>query len=412
MTEAAPKPADPRLGPRPLALHLWISGATLMSSAAGWTRWRNGSMPWRRNLNAAAEELDKAVRENDPAAVGRALASEAIDRFSRFLTGIRRYRAHPYRRVPGPSRLVWQGGTAQLHAFGDGNGGGLPVFVVPSLVNRSYILDLMEGRSLMRHLAAQGFRPFLLDWGAPGEVERGFDLSDYFTERLVPAFEAALAEGGGPAAVVGYCLGGTLALPLVQQARASVSGLALLAAPWDFHAVRPDLARATADILQAWLPIYDRMGEMPVDALQALFAGIDPHLALRKFCAFAELDPEGDAARHFVALEDWVNDGVPLAAPVARETLVGWYGENRTAEGQWRVAGETVDPTQIDRPVLAIMPARDRIVPLGCSRPLTEALPQATARVPEAGHIGMITGSRARTQVWEPLVAWLRTLAT
>jgi polyhydroxyalkanoate synthase len=62
-------------------------------------------------------------------------------------------------------------------------------------------------------------------------------------------------------------------------------------------------------------------GELPVDVIQALFAGLDPLLVVRKFVKFAGLDPASPSAAQFVALEDWLNDGVPLAAEVTRECL-------------------------------------------------------------------------------------------
>jgi len=67
---------------------------------------------------------------------------------------------------------------------------------------------------------------------------------------------------------------------------------------------------------------------------------------VRKFLAFARMDPTHPKAAAFVALEDWLNDGVPLAAPVARECLAGWYGANTPATGQWRVAGKVVEAVQ------------------------------------------------------------------
>ena len=62
-------------------------------------------------------------------------------------------------------------------------------------------------------------------------------------------------------------------------------------------------------------------GTLPVDMLQTLFAALDPDGIAQKFRHFSTLDPNSDAATRFVALEDWLNDGVPLAAPVAREKI-------------------------------------------------------------------------------------------
>ena len=116
----------------------------------------------------------------------------------------------------------------------------------------------------------------------------------------------------------------------------------------------------------------DSLGELPVDLLQALFAALDPSLALRKFLAFAALDPDSERARQFVALEDWLNDGVPLAASVARECLGQWYGENATARGAWRLSGRAVLPQRIKLPSLAVIPDQDRIVPPGSALALAQ----------------------------------------
>ena len=68
------------------------------------------------------------------------------------------------------------------------------------------------------------------------------------------------------------------------------------------------------------LPLFIGASDpMPVSVIQGLFMALDPFLAERKFIRFAELDPAGAAAQSFVALEDWINDGVPLARRVALE---------------------------------------------------------------------------------------------
>jgi polyhydroxyalkanoate synthase len=142
-----------------------------------------------------------------------------------------------------------------------------------------------------------------------------------------------------------------------------------------------------------------------------LFTGLDPQTAVRKFLAFARLDPASPRAETFVALEDWLNDGVPLAAGVARECLYGWYGANATVAGTWRIAGRPVDPGQVRLPALSVVPANDRIVPPGSSLALAEALARSETLRPPLGHIGMVASSRAREHAWEPLLAWLKARA-
>jgi polyhydroxyalkanoate synthase len=146
---------------------------------------------------------------------------------------------------------------------------------------------------------------------------------------------------------------------------------------------------------------------LPVDGLQSLFALLDPQLVLRKFAAFAALE-NSDRLRDFLHLEDWLNDGVALAGKVAKECLLGWYGENTPAEGRWRVAGVTVDPSRLEVPTQVMIPAKDRIVPPPSARALARQLPSgAEVLTPSLGHIGMIVGRRAPAQVWAPLSRWL-----
>ena len=85
---------------------------------------------------------------------------------------------------------------------------------------------------MLRFLAGAGLRPLLLDWGWPGEVERGFTLTDYMAGRL----ERALVAVGAPVVLAGYCMGGLLAMAAAQRRPEQVRALALLATPWDFHA--------------------------------------------------------------------------------------------------------------------------------------------------------------------------------
>jgi poly(3-hydroxyalkanoate) synthetase len=282
------------------------------------------------------------------------------------------------------------------------------VLFVPSLVNRAYILDLAEGRSMMRFLAASGLRLLLLDWGWPGPRERSFTLTDYVAGRLEQALLAAVAATGGPVVLAGYCMGGNLALACALRRPDLVRALALLATPWDFHAEDADRARQVGAGLPLLEPVLATTGTLPVDALQALFALLDPDGVAAKYRGFARLDQESLRACMFVALEDWLNDGVPLAAPVARECLSGWYGRNTPMAGEWAVAGAPVKPQALRMPCFVALPDRDRIVPPGSARALADLIPGATLHAPAAGHIGMAAGSNAERALWRPLLDWLR----
>ncbi|HYL32944.1 MAG TPA: alpha/beta fold hydrolase [Stellaceae bacterium] len=406
----SPAPSNrppPRQGPRPLALHLANASLTWLSSQAALPFWKTGSLPWSPNLAAQAAEVAQSLQSLNGAAAEfpAALERELRRRADLFLTGIDRYRHHPYRRsVPGMP-LLWQEGTTRLLDYAPA--GGVPLLAVPSLINRYYILDLANGNSLLRHLATEGIRSFAVDWDAP-LGERKFTLTDYVA-RLERAAEIAVkASGGQKLCVLGYCMGGLFAVALAARRPDLVSSLALLAVPWAFHAERADHAKLLGAMADPFARMFRELGEVPVDVLQALFASLDPLLAVKKFTRFAELAPESPAALGFVALEDWLNDGVALALPSALECLREWYGEDRPGRGEWRVGGKPIVPAEVALPSLVILPATDRIVPPLSAQALATALPKATVMTPPLGHIGMVVARDAPKVVWGKLSAWVK----
>jgi polyhydroxyalkanoate synthase len=254
-----------------------------------------------------------------------------------------------------------------------------------------------------------------MEWGSPGQAEAGFDLAAYGAQRLMPALEKAVALAGGPVPVVGYCMGGTLSVGLAARAPHAVSALVTIGAPWDFAStlgiaggyravIRAQGVRRTEALLDAQGGAF---GMVPVSLFQFLFALINPIQAALKFQKLARLDPDGPAARLFVALEDWLADGVPMPVGAAKELLLGWQIGNAPATGRWRFLGETVDPARVTAPALLFCGASDSIAPPPLALPLAGVLPRAETVVARTGHVGMIVGSAARAEVWRPLAAFL-----
>ncbi|WP_235907554.1 alpha/beta fold hydrolase [Siccirubricoccus phaeus] len=436
----------PRRGPRPLPLHLSLAGMRRVAALAALPLLGPAGMCQGNNKgsNSSNKRSNKGSPPSSPgspswnpawprssagrqemARIAAALAAgghraeafqEAVLRVlarqdAALIGGIAAYRRQAPPEGPPPPPAIWtEGGSALRDYGGHGGAGGPALLVVPSLVNRARVLDLLPDSSCLRFLAASGARPLLLEWGEPGALERGFTLTDYIAGRLERALAAAVAATGGKVVLVGYCMGGLLALAAAQRCPDRVAALALWAVPWDFWAGGAAEARALAATLPALEPLLELSGALPVEALQALFALPDPFGVAAKYRGFARLDPEGPAARRFGALEDWLNDGVPLVAPVARECLAGWYGANSPARGVWRVAGEAVSPARLGLPAFLAVPSRDRIVPPASALALARLLPGAALHRAAAGHVGMVAGRGAEAALWRPFLAWLRQL--
>ena len=383
--------------------------STLLTSWAVLPSWRSGSFAWKPHLAPEAERLAQEIDTVGDETFKNALTAESRRRVDAFLDGVEAYRRHPYRRAVPDAPEIWREGTTRLLDFRTDGTDGPPVLVVPSLINRSYILDLSPRRSLMRSLAARGLRPFLVDWGAPGAEERDFGLDAYVAGRLSRILDVVVGEAGRPA-VVGYCMGGLVALGLGLLRLDAVRGVGLLATPWDFHQPNDHQGRMVAALRPALEATLEAFGELPLDALQAMFATVDPGGIERKFRTFGQLKMTGAKARDFVALEDWLNDGVPLTARVARQTLFDWYVDNLPARDAWRLGGQTISPGRLLRPALLMVPSRDRIVPPASAMALAKKLADCRVKVVDSGHIGMVSGARAGTDVYAVLAKWLHRL--
>lgn len=391
---------------------MWSNSALAWPSLkAAWQSSKAGQE--QSQLQRGLASLGADLQAAEEGALLAALTAEGHRRLEGFLDGVASYRHHAYRRAMPERPVLWREGTTLLRDYRDRSRGRADssaprVLVIPSLINRYYILDLSPDSSFLADLAGRGMAPFVVDWDAPGPQEQGFDLTHYIAGRLEGALDAVRREPGGPILVLGYCMGGMLALALALRRQSDLAGLVCLATPWDFHAEAGTQAQLIGEMGKRLDPLFQILGEMPVDLLQSFFAALDPLSILAKFRRFGTLPPESESAAKFVALEDWLNDGVGLAAPVARECLGDWYGANTPGRGQWQIDGKAMTPEALDLPALAMVPAGDRIVPPKSALGLAQRLRRGETQAPAAGHIGMMVGGGARTKVWDPLEAWIR----
>lgn len=298
------------------------------------------------------------------------------------LEGLRRYQS--VRDVPAPRTrpILHRRAGAALRDCG---GSGEPVVLVPSLINPPHILDLDAGSSLADGLAAAGNRVLLLDWGA-AQNRRGLDLDGHVEQLLLPL----LAEAGATL-LVGYCLGGTLALRAAALAPA-VRGVATIASPWRFDAYP---AEARAGLLSAWgasRSASASLGYCPMEVLQTAFWQIDPGRVVAKYAAFATLAEQSPEQRRFVMLEDWANMGEPLPLPAAAQLVERLFGDGTEGFGPLPACS-----------LLHFTAANDRIAPAATVAP-------GERRHCPTGHVGMVIGRDAPRLLQAPLLSWLEGL--
>ncbi len=160
-----------------------------------------------------------------------------------------------------------------------------PVLLVPPLAAPAICFDLRRGCSVAQHLLQGGRPTYLVDYGEIEYADRGLGLEHWIEEVVPKAIRAASEDAGGrPVQVVGWCLGGILALlALAHDPTLPVSSVALIASPFDFAKV-PLVAplRPIAAITQGWgiTQLYRLLGGAPAPLVKRGYqaAGFDKYL--------------------------------------------------------------------------------------------------------------------------------------
>lgn len=361
-----------RQGPKPLAMHIGLSSAGLKDCAD------------------AAEKLSAMIR------------------------GIQLYHNAPYQREASDYDVIWRQGQTSLRLIRPI--GGLSsekmqavCLLVPSLINGSEILDLSPERSLAQYMTSRGFICLVLDWGDLRQDEPDLTLDGLVSVRLRNAYDYIERQyQDKPLHMMGYCMGGALALGLAALAPSRLSSLTLLATPWNFHAGQKDMLGRVRFWSPSALASIESRGYLGADYLQSLFASIDPDLTRSKFSRFLQMDQDSENARIFIAVEDWLNDGKDLPGGIARECIVDWFLENSPCVGAWTLDGNSLDLSMIQHPVLVVASRKDRLVEFESAVDLKRQIPHAQILEPDCGHIGMIAGQKSIAQVWNPVANWMK----
>src|SRR5437763_6125576 len=264
-------------------------------------------------------ELVREVSGRDPQ-----LASDA-------LAGLRAYECAPRRERPPPKPEIARVRGAALRDHG---GEGPPAVLVPSLINPPRILDLDEQISLTAAIGRMGRRTLLLDWGKADERSE-LSVAGHIEQLLLPLLRSI----GDPVALIGYCLGGTMAIAAAKLIE--VERVATLAAPWNFTRYPESSQKALQDMWRHSQAAAKALGALPMEVLQAAFWSLDPERTVRKFAEFGRLEPASADALRFIELEEWANEGEPLPYPAANELVEDLFGRDLPGTGAWTVAGRT-----------------------------------------------------------------------
>ena len=287
-----------------------------------------------------------------------------------------------------------------------------PLVFIYALVNRPYILDLKQGRSVVANFVERGFDTYLVDWGVPTPADRHLTLDDYINGYMVNVLDFLRERTGVDRVnILGYCMGGTMSAMFTALHPERVNSLTLLAAPIDF---------ASQDgLLNVWSQaenfdvdkFVDAFGNCPPEMLQATFLLLRPvGNLIEKPINFYEHLHEDRFIDDFLTTETWLNDNIAVPGEVYRQFVKYLYQQNLLTQNRMPVGKHIVNLQKITCPVLNIMAAKDDLVPCSQGTPFTDLVgskDRRTILLQGSGHIGLAIGGRAQKEVWPQACQWL-----
>lgn len=283
-----------------------------------------------------------------------------------------------------------------------------PLLLVPSLINRHYVLDLQPGKSFVEYLVARGHDVWCIDWGTPQAEDRFVTLNDVADVWLGRAMRlCAQSSVRKQAHVLGYCMGGTLAAMHAAVHPNYVASLTLLAAPVRFGDAG-SLAAMTRNSAFDIEVLTRAVGLVPARLLQASFQLLRPTLGLAKAVNLVDRAWNDRYLDGYFAMETWANDNVALPGAFYRTWIEEVYRRNGLWQGNLTLGAQLVDLQKISCPLLAVVFSQDAIAPAADCAAVLERIGSADKQLLDVAgsHVGGVTSRDASKTLWPALSAW------
>ncbi len=286
----------------------------------------------------------------------------------------------------------------------------VPLLIVYALVNRPYMVDLQDDRSIVKNLLAAGHDVYLIDWGYPDASDRFLTLDDYINGYIRRCVQAVSKRHGVPAInILGICQGGAFSICYASLYPETVKNLITMVTPVDFKT--PD------NMLSHWVQdmdidlFVDTLGNVPADLMNWCYLTLKPfRLLQQKYVGLTDILDNKAELENFLRMEKWIFDSPDQAGDAFRQFLKDFYQGNKLLKGGLVIGDKAIDPKKVTMPVLNIFAEQDHLVPPSASKALKGIIgtKDYTELSFKGGHIGIYVSGRAQREVPPAIDAWLR----
>ena len=298
----------------------------------------------------------------------------------------------------------------------------VPLVLVPPLGVTTETFDLMPQRSLVRYMAARGFRTYLVDWGKPKKEHAHLNLKDYSYVMLGSALEKIREHSGSKEiSLMGWCMGGLLCLLHQGQVLGpDIRNIVTVASPIDLESGRgavagvANIANGSAQLVSNYTNLRLQALDparlaLPPWATTLVFKMTDPVGSVTTYWDLVTRMSDRESLKSYSTTADYLNNMLLYPGGVLQDMAVNVMGEGQLARGKVQIGDHLAELDKINSNLLAFAGETDILVPKEIAEKIVDivASKDKEFRVAPGGHMGVIIGSKAQNAVWAQSADWL-----
>ncbi len=296
---------------------------------------------------------------------------------------------------------------------------GGPLLLVPPLMLTAEIYDVSPELSAVTLLAAAGVDAFVIDFGAPEREEGGMERTlDDHVRTVAKAIATVKRLTGKNVHLGGYSQGGMFCYQAAAYVRSeNLASIITFGSPVDVHR---NLPLVHADVFASMAELGKKLIDGPLQHIEGL-PGVLTSTAFKLLTPRKELEQIIDLVRQLHDRQELEKRAmrrrflggegfVAWPGPALRAVIDQFVVHNRLMAGGIVVDGQTITLADITCPVLMFVGMRDDIARPAAVRGIVRAAPMADVSEIdlEAGHFGLVVGSRAKKETWPSVIEWIK----
>lgn len=276
----------------------------------------------------------------------------------------------------------------------------VPLFLIYSLINQPFILDLGPKYSLIEALTSSGYEVYLLDFGIPGYEDKDLTMDDYILRYIKKGVQRALLHSNAAEiTLIGFCMGGTFAAIYASIAEEPIKNVVLSVAPIDFNKT-PVFSEALNMLRNGEIdldPILDAWGLIPPSFVKKGMRIVTVPISYSPYLSLLSHADDKERNLKWRRFNYWADSHIPLSAAALKQMAIDFEKENKFINGNLVIGGLPAKPENITANLFAVGASHDRLISIEQILPLIDHVSSIdkTFHILDGGHGSLAKDGKA-----------------